>query len=178
LQVPVDPLDPDERLRLLGRLLEDESLDLQDRVAGCLLLLFAQPISRLVRLTKNNIHEHQGRLSIRLGREPLLLPDPLAALARQLKERESAPASTGVKLDSSRWLFPGLRLDTPIHEEAMRRRLRRLGITGRAARNAAALQLAKTLPAVLADLLGVHEATAEDWTQLAARDWAPYAASR
>jgi hypothetical protein len=55
----------------------------------------------------------------------------------------------------------------------MRRRLRRLGITGRAARNAAALQLAKTLPAaILADLLGIHEATAEDWIQLAGRDWA------
>jgi hypothetical protein len=129
-------------------------------------------------LPPNRVYAPYG-LFICLGREPLLLPEPLAALARQLKEREYAPASTGVKLDSSRWLFPGLQLNTPIHEEAMRRRLRRLGITGRAARNAAALQLAKTLPAaVLADLLGVHEATAEDWTQLAARDWAPYAAAR
>ena len=47
----------------------------------------------------------------------------------------------------------------------MCRRLRKLGITGHAARNAAALGLAKTLPAtILANLLGVHEATAEDWT--------------
>lgn len=61
----------------------------------------------------------------------------------------------------------------------MRRRLRRLGIAGRAARNAAALQLAKTLPAaILADLLGFDETTAEDWTQLAAGDWARYAAAR
>lgn len=52
-------------------------------------------------------------------------------------------------------------------------------IPGRAAHNAAALQLAKTLPAaILADLLGVHEATAEDWTQLAGSDWARYAATR
>jgi hypothetical protein len=175
----VDPLDPHERMRLLRRLLDDESLDLQDRVAGCLVLLFAQPISRLVLLTKNDIHESKGQLFIRLGREPLMLPEPLATLARQLTQRESAPASTGVKPDSSPWLFPGLRLDTPLHEEAMRRRLRRLGITGRAARNAAAQQLAKTLPAaVLADMLGVHETTAEDWTQLAGHDWAPYAASR
>lgn len=61
----------------------------------------------------------------------------------------------------------------------MRRRLKRLGISGRAARSAAALQLAKTMPAaIVADLLGVHEATAEDWTQLAAGDWARYAATR
>ncbi|MFZ2112687.1 MAG: hypothetical protein WAU77_03010 [Solirubrobacteraceae bacterium] len=174
----VDPLDPRERLRLVRRLLDDESLDLSDRVAGCLVLLFAQPISRLVLLTKNDVQDHHGRLFISLGREPLLLPEPLDALVQRLKDRQAGPASTGVKLNS-RWLFPGLRLDTAIHEEAMCRRLRRLGITGRAARNAAALQLAKTLPAaILADLLGVHEATAEDWTQLAAGDWARYAAAR
>ncbi|MGC2372593.1 MAG: hypothetical protein WA484_01845 [Solirubrobacteraceae bacterium] len=174
----VDPLDPRERLRLVRRLLDDESLDLSDRVAGCLVLLFAQPISRLVLLTKDHVQDHHGRLFISLGREPLLLPEPLDALVQRLKDRQAGPASTGVKLNS-RWLFPGLRLDTAIHEETMRRRLRRLGITGRAARNAAALQLAKTLTAaILADLLGFDETTAEDWTQLAAGDWARYAAAR
>jgi hypothetical protein len=174
----VDPLHPHERLRLIRRLLDDESLDLSDRVAGCLLLLFAQPVSRLVLLTKDDVQDRDGRLFISLGREPLLLPEPLATLTRRLKDRHDGPASTGVKLNSS-WLFPGLLLDTAIHEEAMRRRLRRLGITGRAARNAAALQLAKTLPAaILADLLGFDASTAEDWTQLAAGDWARYAAAR
>lgn len=61
----------------------------------------------------------------------------------------------------------------------MRRRLSKLGITGRAARNSAVLQLAQTLPAaILADLLGFAESTAEDWTQLANGDWARYAAAR
>lgn len=174
----VDPLDPHERLRLIRRLIDDEALDLGDRVAGCLVLLFAQPISRLVLLTKDDVQDDNERLLISLGREPLVVPEPLAILLRRLKERQAGPASTGVKLDS-RWLFPGLRLDTAIHEEAMRRRLKRLGISGRAARSAAALQLAKTMPAaIIADLLGVHEATAEDWTQLAAGDWARYAATR
>lgn len=174
----VDPLDPHERLRLIRTLLDDESLDLSDRVAGCLLLLFAQPISRLVLLTKDDVQDRHGQLFITLGREPLLLPEPLATLTRRLKDRQSGPASTGVKL-SSKWLLPGLRLDTAIHEEAMGRRLRRLGITSRASRNAAALQLAKTLPAaILADLLGFDETTAEDWTQLANGDWARYAAAR
>jgi len=174
----VDPLHPHERLRLIRRLIDDESLDLSDRVAGCLLLLFAQPISRLVLLTKDDVQDRHGQLFISLGREPLLLPEPLDALVRRLRERQSGPASTGVKLDS-RWLFPGLRLDTAVHENVMGRRLKRLGITSRASRNAAALQLAKTLPAaIIADLLGVHEATAEDWTQLAGGDWARYAAAR
>ncbi len=112
------------------------------------------------------------RVAERAVEAPVRIAEALNQLVNA--ERESAPASTGVKPGSSSWLFPGLRLDTPIHEEAMCRRLRRLGITGRAARNAAALQLAKTLPAAI---LGIHEATAEDWTQLAGRDWAPYAAA-
>jgi dsDNA-binding SOS-regulon protein len=103
----VDPLDPHERLRLIRRLLDDESLDLSDRAAGCLVLLFAQPISRLVLLTKDDIQDHHGRLSISLGREPLLLPEPLDVLVRRLKDRQAGPASTGVRLNS-RWLFPGL----------------------------------------------------------------------
>jgi CheY-like chemotaxis protein len=50
-------------------------------------------------------------------------------------------------------MFAGLRLDTAMHEEVMRRRLRKLGITVRAARSSAALELAQTLPAaILADL--------------------------
>lgn len=76
----IDPLDPRQRLQLIRRLLSDESLDLRDRVAGCLVLLFAQPISRLVLLTRDAVQQRQGRVFISLGREPLLLPEPLATL--------------------------------------------------------------------------------------------------
>lgn len=172
----VDPLDPGERLALLRRLLGEESLELGDRVAGSLLLLFAQPVSRIARLKKKDVAERENRLFIAFGNEPLALPEPLATLARRLRDRQAGPASTGVKLDSE-WLFPGLRLDAPIHEGALGRRLRRLGIHARAARGAAAIELAKTLPAaILADLLGFDAGTAEDWGRLAGGEWARYAA--
>lgn len=177
-QQHVDPLDPRKRLQLLGRLLGDESLDLRDRVSGCLVLLFAQPISRLVLLTRDDVQQRQGGVFISLGREPLLLPEPLATLTQQLKQSPHGLATTAID-PSSTWLFPGLRLDSTIHAEHMRRRLSKLGITSRAARTAAVLQLAQTLPAaILADLLGFAENTAENWTQLANGDWARYAASR
>lgn len=49
----------------------------------------------------------------------------------------------------------------------------------RAGRGAAAIELAKTLPAaILADLLGFDSGTAEDWTRLASGEWARYAAAR
>jgi len=174
----VDPLDPQTRLQLLSRLLNDESLELRDRVAGCLVLLFAQPISRLVLLAREDIQQRQGRVFISLGPEPLLLPEPLATLTQQLKECPAGGASTAADTNSA-WLFPGVRLGSPFGEKQMRRRLRKLGITSHAARSGAVLQLAQTLPAgILADLLGFAEGTAEQWTQLANGDWARYAPSR
>jgi hypothetical protein len=173
----VDPLDPRERTELLSRLLGDEGLELADRVAGSLLLLFAQPLSRIVRLRKEDVEDRDDGTFIALGSEPLALPKPLATLARRLRDRRTGPPSTGVRLDSE-WLFPGLRLDAPIHEEALRRRLRRLGISARAARGAAAQELAKTVPAaILADLLGFDTVTAERWVRLAGGEWAHYAAA-
>lgn len=59
----------------------------------------------------------------------------------------------------------------------MRRRLRELGIPARPSRAAALLHLAQTLPpAILADLLGISEGRAADWTRAATGDWARYAA--
>ena len=132
----------------------------------------------MARLRKDDVIERDGRLFIGFGSEPLALPKPLATLTRTLRDRRDGPASTGVKLDSP-WLFPGLRLDAAIHEETLRRRLRKLGIPARAGRGAAAIELAKTLPAaILADLLGFDSGTAEDWTRLASGEWARYAAAR
>jgi hypothetical protein len=171
-----DPLDADQRLRLVGTLLADDTLDLRDRVAGCLLLIFAQPITRLARLTVDEVDEHACPVRLRLGPEPLELPEPLGTLVAELKQQRPGLATTGAG-DRGRWLFPGLRLDAPLHPEQMRRRLRRLGITARPGRAAALLHLAQTLPpAILSDLLGISEGRAADWTRAATGDWARYAA--
>lgn len=171
-----DPLDADRRLRLVGRLLADDSLDLRDRVAGCLLLVFAQPVTRVARLSVDDVDDRTRPVRLRLGPEPLELPEPLGALVAELKLRQPGLATTATH-DPGRWLFPGLRLDAPLHPEQMRRRLRRHGITARPARAAALLHLAQTLPpAILAELLGISESRAADWARAATGDWARYAA--
>jgi hypothetical protein len=49
----------------------------------------------------------------------------------------------------------------------------------RTAPNAALISLAGDLPVpILADVLGLHTATAEQWAHLANRDWAAYIAER
>lgn len=168
-----DPLDADQRLSLVGTLLADDSLDLRDRVGGCLLLIFAQPVTHLARLTVDDVDDHARPVRLRLGPEPLELPEPLGTLVADLKQQRPGLATTAVG-GRGRWLFPGLRLDAPLHPEHMRRRLRQHGITARPGRAAALLHLAQTLPpAILADLLGVSEGRAADWTRAATGDWAP-----
>jgi len=59
------------------------------------------------------------------------------------------------------------------------RRLRRLGLEHRTARNSALLHLAEYLPeGVLADLLGLHLTGAEKWSTAAGRRWLTYAGDR
>lgn len=171
-----DPLDGEERLRIVGALLTDGSLDLRDRVAGCLLLIFAQPLTRITKLTVDDVHDDDHPVRVRLGRDPLELPEPLGGLAAELKRERPGLATTAAG-DRARWLFPGLRLDSPIHPEHLRRRLRGFGITARPARAAALMDLAQTLPAaILADLLGISEHRAGGWTRAANGEWARYAA--
>jgi hypothetical protein len=170
-----EPADPRERESQLRRLLTDDSLDPRDRVAGCLVLLFAQRISRLVLIAKDDVQEHNGRVFLRLGDEPLLLPEPLATLTRQLRDTPPDPKPTSHNTNSP-WLFPGRRHHTNLSEQYMRERLLRLGIKALPARSQAALQLGQAIPAtILADLLGFANTTTERWTQLAAGDWTRYA---
>lgn len=165
----VDPMDPDRRRQLLRTLLTDDQLDLRDRVAGLLIILCSQRISHLVLLTSDAVQERDdGQVLLAVGRDPLLLPEPLATLTRQLKHATS-----------SQWLFHGGRGGNHLSEVYLRERLRKLGVKSLPARAAATTQLARRLPAaVLADLLGFADTTTERWTRLAAGDWTRYAAHR
>jgi len=72
-----EPLNQGERLRWLHRAATDEHLDALDRVVLTLLLLYAQPISRITQLTTTDIRrDRQGRLEIQLGQPPPRSPHP------------------------------------------------------------------------------------------------------
>ena len=171
-----DPLDDDRRLGIVRRLLSDADIDLRDRVAGCLLLVFAQPISRLVLLRTDDIAHTDATVTIRFGSGPTEIPEPLGALVLELQANPRGLATTAVT-GADPWLFPGLMVGRALSDERMRLRLAALHITGRAGRGSALLRLARELPApILADLLGISESTADDWVQAAGGGWAPYAA--
>ena len=74
------PISQQRRLAMLRRFLTDLDIPLRTRVAACLLLLYAQPVARLVRLTIDDIHTHDGETRLRLGTPASPVPEPFAAM--------------------------------------------------------------------------------------------------
>ena len=141
-----------------------------------MVLVFAQPISRLVLLRTDDVATIGATVTIRFGSENAEIPEPLGSLVLTLKAQPRGLATTAVT-SQTEWLFPGLMVGSELSSERMRLRLAALGIRGRAGRGSALLRLARELPApILADLLGIAESTADDWVRAAGGDWARYAA--
>jgi hypothetical protein len=158
------PIDHSTRLRQARDLLHDDSLELPARIGGCLLLLYGQPVTRIVILRLDHIHLQPDRVLIQLGDEPIELLPPLASLVRQQHVEAAGP-----------WLFPGAKPGTHLGPERLSRRLQQLGIRAGIARAGALLALAAAVPApILAELLGYHDDTTNHWRRAAAGDWARY----
>ena len=78
------PITQHRRLELLGQVLTDDHGPLRSRVAACLMLLFAQPATRIVRLTIDDItRAADGGVFIRFGEPPTLVPESFATLLLQ-----------------------------------------------------------------------------------------------
>jgi uncharacterized protein YidB (DUF937 family) len=173
---PSGVIDTETRWEQARWLLHDESLKPEDRLAGLLVLLYAQQTSAISRLTLDHVQAADGQVLIRLGREPVALPEPLDALALQVAATRRGHAALGDD-GTSAWLFPGGRPGQPISADQIGERLRQLGIHCGQSRSAALFQLATDLPAaVLANMLGIHMSVAVQWQRASAGDWAAYAA--
>ncbi|WP_344886637.1 hypothetical protein [Nonomuraea antimicrobica] len=112
------PLTQHRRLELLHLTLDDRAGPVRSRAAACLMLLYAQPASRIVRLTLDDIvHDSDGQVLIRLGDPPTPVPDPFSELLLQAKaERSNMNTATNV---DARWLFPGRRAGQPLHHRSL-----------------------------------------------------------
>jgi hypothetical protein len=169
------PLTQHRRLELLGRLLTDEDRPLRSRVAACLMLLFAQPATRIVRLTIDDItRAADGQVFIRFGEPPTPVPEPFATLLLQATaERDNLQTATN---PGARWLFPGRRAGQPLHASHLSQLVRDLGIPALAGRTAALRQLVLQVPApVVAQALGYHHNTTTRVASEAGTPWVRYA---
>lgn len=153
------------------------SIASQCRVAGLFLLLFAQPLNRVLRMTHDQIHQHPDRhTTVTFDKVPLELPPVVAAV---VLDHMRGHGSASYRLGDTAWLFPGRLPGRPIATETVRKVLVDHGIHPRASRSAALFALAGQIPTpVLADLLGITPGNAIQWAKLAARDWSNYVATR
>ena len=173
---PSGVLDTEGRWEQARRLIHDAAVPTDQRVAGLLVLLYAQRAATISRLSIDNIEESHGEMGIRLGREPVILPEPVADLVRELVDVRVGHATIGSDVESP-WLFPGGRPGQPISSFQLTERLKQIGIYAGKARTTALFQLANEVPAaILARVLGIHISVAVKWQRVAAGDWGAYAA--
>ena len=173
---PTRVIDVEGRWEQARQLLHDDTLQPEDRVAGLLVLLYAQQPASISRLTLDHIQISGNEVRLRLGREPVVLPEPLAGLVLRLTAVRHGHASTGDQ-GTSPWLLPGGRPGQPISPYRVSERLRQIGIRPGPARSTALFQLATELPAaILARMLGIHIDVAVAWQRASAGDWMTYAA--
>jgi hypothetical protein len=92
---PSGPVDAEARFAKARSLLGDATIELVDRVAGLLVLLYAQRTATISRLTVADLDDSDGALRLRLGAEPIVLPSPLDALVRDLVANRSGHACLG-----------------------------------------------------------------------------------
>ncbi|MBT2235780.1 site-specific integrase [Nonomuraea sp. NEAU-A123] len=174
---PLVPISQHRRLALLRRCLTDTTIPLRTRVAACLVLLYAQPVSRLLRLTLDDITDSDGQTFLRLGTPPTPVPEPFATMLTALGTAR-ANMNTATNADA-RWLFPGGRVGQPLTSNALLPQLRALGIQATQTRTAAFRQLVLQAPApVVADALGFRPSTATKHVTVAGGTWNRYPLTR
>jgi hypothetical protein len=169
-------MNPDTRWAIVERLLHDDNLCLSDRVAGCLVLLYGQQLSRIVALTVDQVMTADDDVYLKLGASQTILPEPLGGLVIQLATHGRPYTGIGSPARSP-WLFPGLHPGRPLHPSGLGQRLRHIAIPTMPGRRAALLHLASQIPAaVLAELLDLQPTTTVRWVAAAGGDWSSYAA--
>jgi hypothetical protein len=163
------------RLTLLRRFATDPAIAIRPRAAACLMLLYAQPLTRILRLTTADLTRDPGSQTwLRLGDPPSPVPAPFDTLLHQLAatRHDHVPAN-----HASTWLFPGRNPGQPADYRAMFTQLRNLGLPMRTARVTALRHLVLEVPApVIADALGFHHTTTTRQHLNAGAPWSQYAA--
>ena len=176
------PLPERDRMTLLGQVITDQHAPLRSRAAAAILLLYAQPVSRITRLTLDDVFRDGDddvlrdgdQALLRLGDPPSPVPKPVAALLLEyVGQRTNMRTATN---RGSRWLFPGRRAGEPLQPSTLSTLVQALGVPSIAGRAAAIRQHVLDMPApIVATALGYHHVTTTRLAAGAGTTWANYA---
>ncbi|MGW4825834.1 hypothetical protein ACWEP4_45110, partial [Streptomyces sp. NPDC004227] len=114
-------IEDDQRWAHVRRLVTDDGIDTATRVAGLLLLLFAQPLSRNSRIRLDQVTQEEERVTLALGSHPTVLPPPLDALVLEFVQQRYGYSALG-RSDDHPWLFPGKAGGQPISSRQLMRK--------------------------------------------------------
>ncbi len=171
---PTQAADADRRAAIVQRLLHQPGISTADRVAGLLVTVYGQHLSRLVALRSSDLARHGDLVCLSRGAHQLELPEPLGTWTWSLRTtpgRTSVPPPPG----ADGWLFPGGLPGRPLRPASLGNRLRRYSITARAARNDALTEVAAAVaPVTLACLLDMRLGTANAWAEASSGSWSRY----
>lgn len=124
-----------------------EAMDLRDRAAGVLVLVFGQRVEDIVRLTWSDVTITPASVTIRLAGMSLPIPSPFDDLWRQL--RQTPRHQQTAAHPNSTWIFPGQKPGQPVNPDHLANRLRQ-HLQVRAARLGALNELTKLAPVTIA----------------------------
>lgn len=125
-----DIIAADTRWRLVHRLVSEPDIAVRDRAAGLLLLLFAQPPSRICALSRDDVLDDGTTLRLRLGTHPVEIPPPRTGAPpgrqgpspRTRPEPMVVPRFPGRSADGAGQSVPqaqGARYPAPAHQERL-----------------------------------------------------------
>lgn len=121
------------RLELIYHCVNATGASKSSRVAGLILLPYAQPIIKIAGLKTTDLITRPDGLYLANGESPALIPEQISELFWDyLRDRPNQ--QTGNK--NSPWLFPSTIAGQHIHVDSLKGKLRIIGIDPAAARNA------------------------------------------
>lgn len=171
-------IDDDARWDLLQAVFADTTAAPGTRLAAALILLYGVRLHRIAALKLSDVTRSDNLIHIRLGSDPLLLPDELGPLAESVARDRTANRMFAAAQDNQ-WLFPGSIAGYPVSVDALTSRVKALGVSPHLARKTALVSLAMQLPpAIISRLTGLHVNTAARWAEAVAASSAKYAAVR
>lgn len=164
-----------EQDQALHQVVHAEDLTPRDRAAAILVLVFAQPIEKIVRLTWDDVTVTDDLVTVSLAGLAIALPDPLNDPWRRLAADPGHDQTAAHP--NSNWVFRGHSPGRPIAAATLRERLRAVfGV--RAARLGTLSELSQLAPvAIIAETLGYSPATVERHAIDAAAIYAAYIGS-
>lgn len=141
-----------ERIQLVRNCIEHDHVIPATRIAGLILLLWAQPLTKIVMLRRDRLATTPEGMHITLGTHAALVPE---ALTEMFWKHLQNPGNQNTINADTPWLFPGRTAGQHLHSATLSARFKVLGIDAQRARNATLRDLSQELDArSLIDLLG------------------------